>query len=105
MIDYGSSKWKRKRKKILRLDGYKDRVMMRYGQTIAADHVHHIYPAREYPEYSFCDWNLISVSKKTHERLENRKTGELTRMGKALQKRTKPGVDWRKGNPMATRPE
>ena len=57
--------------------------------------VHHIYPADEYPEYAWCDWNLISVSLATHNKLENRKTGELTKEGIALQRRTEPGVDWR----------
>ena len=27
-----------------------------------ANTVHHIYPADEYPQYAWCDWNLISVS-------------------------------------------
>lgn len=58
--------------------------------------VHHIYPAAEYPEYAYCDWNLISVSMATHNKLENRSTGTLTEMGLALQRRTIPGVDWRK---------
>ncbi len=67
----------------------------RYGRTTEATIVHHIYPANAYPEYCYCDWNLISVSQKTHNRLENRQTGELTEMGKQLMKRTVPGVDWR----------
>ena len=58
--------------------------------------VHHIYPADEYPEWAWCDWNLISVSLATHNKLENRQTGELTEAGIALQRRTEPGIDWRK---------
>lgn len=104
-MDYSSARWKKKRAHILRLDGYKDRVAVRYGRTVEANHVHHIYPAREYPEYEWCDWNLISVSKATHERLENRKTGELTDEGMNLQRRTKPGIDWRKRKPASTLPE
>ena len=95
-MNYQSEKWKRKRRKILRMDGYVDRVAARYGRTLEAAVVHHIYPAEEYPEYAWCDWNLISVSLATHNRLENRKTGELTELGLALQRRTVPGVDWRK---------
>lgn len=37
----------------------------------------------------------ISVSLATHNKLENRKTGELTELGIQLQRRTTPGVDWR----------
>ncbi len=96
MFDYYGGKWKRKREHILRLDGYQCQVARMYGKRQQANTVHHIYPADEYPEYAWCDWNLISVSQGGHNRLENRKTGELTKEGVALQKRTIPGVDWRK---------
>lgn len=96
MFDYYGSKWKRKRKHILRLDGYVCQIAKRYGRTEEAVVVHHIYPADEYPEWAWEDWNLISVSLATHNKLENRKTGELTELGIQLQRRTKPGVDWRK---------
>lgn len=96
MFDYYGKRWKKRRLKILRIDGYIDRIEKRYGRTVEATVVHHIYPADEYPEYAWCDWNLISVSMATHNRLENRKTGELTRLGIELQRRTVPGVDWRK---------
>ena len=55
------------------------------------------YPADEYPQWAWEDWNLISVSLATHKnKLENRKTGELTEEGLRLQKVVKPGTDWRK---------
>ncbi len=96
---YKTSRWKKKREHILRLDGYVDRIAVRYGKRIEATTVHHIYPRELYPEYAYADWNLISVSSATHNKLENRNTGELTAMGQALMARTKPGVDWRKKNP------
>lgn len=96
MFDYNSPKWRRKRLKILRLDGYKCRVAAMFGRTEEAVVVHHIYPAEIYPEYAFCDWNLISVSKASHNKLENRNTKELTDLGLQLMERTVPGVDWRK---------
>lgn len=95
-MDYHSKKWKRKRAHILRMDQYLDRVELRYGRRKQATIVHHIYPADAYPEYAYCDWNLISVSMATHNQLENRCTGELTEKGLALQRRTTPGVNWRK---------
>ena len=95
-MDYGSRKWKKKREHILRLDGYKDRIEAMYGRTVEATIVHHIYPSEMYPEYEWCDWNLISVSMATHNKLENRATRELTKLGMELQERTIPGVDWRK---------
>ena len=97
-MDYQSGTWKKKRAHILRLDGYRDRVAAMYGRSGDADTVHHIYPAEEYPEYEWMDWNLISVSRATHNRLENRKTGELTKEGRMLQRLIRPMEDWRKGH-------
>ena len=85
MFEYEKGRWKKKLKYILRRDQYMDRVAKWFGKTIRADTVHHIYPAEEYPQYAWCDWNLISVSGETHNRLENRKTGKLTELGKWLQ--------------------
>lgn len=96
MIDYHGSKWKRKRKAILKLDGYKCQIDKRYGIQTEAQTVHHIYPVKDYPEYRWCTWNMISVSNANHNKLENRKTGELTALGKQLMNMTQPGVDWRK---------
>ena len=96
MFDYYGTKWKKKRKHILRMDGYICQVARRFGRTEVATVVHHIYPADKYPEWAWQDWNLISVSVATHNKLENRKTGELTELGRRLQNRTKPKVDWRK---------
>lgn len=95
-MDYTSGKWKRKREKILRQDNYICQISKRYGKTEPATIVHHIYPAKSYPQYEWCDWNLISVSAATHNKLESRTTGELTEMGKELMRRTRPGIDWRK---------
>ena len=96
MFDYGGNKWKKKRAKILRLDGYLCQVARMYGKHEEAVIVHHIYPAEEYPEYAWEDWNLISVSKASHNKLENRNTGELTDLGHWLKEKTIPGEDWRK---------
>ena len=95
MFDYYGTRWKKKRKHVLRLDGYMDRVSARYGRIEEATVVHHIYPADQYPEWAWEDWNLISVSLATHNKLENRKTGELTELGIKLQRLTTAGEDWR----------
>lgn len=95
---YDSKRWHKKRDRILRLDGYIDKVESRFGRTIEATLVHHIYPRDEYPEYEWEDWNLISVSKSTHQRLHDRNTGKLSKEGQALMRRTKIGINWRKSN-------
>ena len=94
-MNYHSTRWRRKREHILRLDNYMDVIDKKYGRITEATTVHHIYPVKFYPEYIYCDWNLISVSQKTHNMLENRQTGELTEMGRQLMEKTVPGVDWR----------
>lgn len=99
MFNYQSGKWKRKSKHILKLDGYRCQIAKRYGRSEEATVVHHIYPVEKYPEWAWCDWNLISVSQASHNKLENRKTGELTELGQQLQRMTVPGKDWRKRNP------
>ena len=85
---YVSEKWKRKRLAILKRDGYIDQIEKRYGKTKEATIVHHIFPLAEYPEYRMSDWNLISVSMGTHNRLHDRETDELTDMGVELLIRT-----------------
>lgn len=95
-MDYSGTKWKKKREHILRLDGYRCQIDKMYGRETPANTVHHIYSSGEYPEYAWDDWNLISVSQENHNRLENRKTGELTKLGLELQRRTIPGKNWRR---------
>lgn len=102
---YQGQKWKKKAAHIRRLDGYKDVVESWFGRTVEGTHVHHIYPAKEYPQWQWADWNLITVSLATHNKLENRMTGELTEFGEWLQDITEPNVDWRKRGRAAYPPQ
>lgn len=86
-MDYTSKRWHRLRQKILRRDGYMCQYNKRYGRHIQADTVHHIYPADEYPEYQWCEWNLISLSKEAHDKMHDRNNGTLTEEGERLKKR------------------
>lgn len=89
MINYGSVSWKQKRKHILVRDGYIDRIALRDGVRMAADTVHHILPAEDYPEYAWEDWNLISVSARTHRTyLHDPRTKALTPLGLELARQT-----------------
>ncbi len=78
------------------LDGYKDVIEGWYGRNVEAKIVHHIYPAKYYPQWEWADWNLISVSQSTHNKLENRLTGELTALGEWLQDQIQPETNWRR---------
>ena len=89
MIDYHSPRWKRKRAHILKLEGYMCQESKRYGKRIDANVVHHIFPSDDYPEYQWCDWNLISLSNTMHNSMHDRTTNKLTALGEELRKRTK----------------
>lgn len=87
-MDYKSKRWKRLREAILRRDGYTCRISARYGKSVAATTVHHIFPAAKYPEYQWSAWNLISVSTAVHNSFHDRDTDELTEEGMKLLRKT-----------------
>lgn len=86
---YQSRRWKRLRNAVLRRDGYRCQESARYGKDVEAQVVHHIYPLEEFPQYAYCGWNLVSLSKKQHNEMHDRTTDRLTAKGIALQRRTK----------------
>lgn len=63
---YKSTKWKKKREKILRRDGYLCQHCKWYGKRTEAVTVHHIKHLEEYPELALEDDNLISLCNKCH---------------------------------------
>lgn len=85
---YNSPKWRRVRLSALRRDGYQDQEAKRFGKIRPAEIVHHIFPKDEYPQYAYCLWNLISVSRATHNTFHDRDTDELTEKGRELLRRT-----------------
>ena len=85
---YRSARWERKRAKILRRDGYLCQISKRYGKTVPADTVHHIFPRDEFPEYQLADWNLISLSAAVHDEMHDRISGKLSPKGAELLRRT-----------------
>lgn len=87
-MDYKSSRWERKRAVILRRDRYMCQMSKRYGKARQADTVHHIFPCEDYPQYEWCDWNLISLTHKMHNAMHARDTHELSEAGKELLRRT-----------------
>ena len=85
-MDYHSGKWRTKRKKILKRDGYMCQVCKRFGKRLDATTVHHIYPAEKYPEYVWHDWNLISLCGKCHDKMHDRTNDTLTKDGEQLKR-------------------
>lgn len=87
---YKTSRWMHLRERILRRDKHKCREAARYGVTVAATTVHHVWPASEYPEYAWQPWNLISLSTSAHEAMHDRLSGKLTPLGEAWRRRVSP---------------
>lgn len=83
-MNYKSKRWLRLRAKVLRRDSYMCQISLRYGRHIEANTVHHIFPAEDYPEYQYCEWNLISLSTEVHNMMHDRATRELTPAGREL---------------------
>ena len=88
-MDYTSKRWHRLRQKILKRDNYICQYNKRFGRLVEANTVHHIYPAETYPQYEYCEWNLISLSKEAHNIMHDRDSHELTDEGLKLQERLK----------------
>lgn len=87
-MDYKSKRWKHLRESILRRDNYMCQESLRYGKRVQANTVHHIFPAKLFPEYQWQPWNLISLSQAVHNEMHVRDTDELTAKGYALMRRT-----------------
>ncbi|MBQ0113867.1 MAG: HNH endonuclease [Bacteroidales bacterium] len=83
-MEYDSARWRKLRKKIMRRDGYQCQYLKRFGRNVPADTVHHIYPVEFYPEYKWCEWNLISLSNEAHNMMHYRGTHKLTKNGEGL---------------------
>ena len=86
--DLNVNRWKKLRAYILTRDKYLDQIALRYGNRIEATTVHHIFPREFFPEFTYCEWNLISLSAKTHNRLHDRESHKLTDEGFELLRRT-----------------
>lgn len=96
-IDYKDKRWLRKREVILRRDEYLCQESKRYGKRVQANTVHHIYPVEFYPELTYVNWNLISLSDSRHNEMHDRITHEITDKGKRLQERRKKEFEeWEK---------
>ena len=94
-FDYMSRRWLRLRTAVLRDVISKDGAPIcqwskRFGRRVEATHVHHIWPAEDYPEFAWARWNLIALSQASHNAMHDRATGKLTAAGENLRRRTIP---------------
>lgn len=94
-FDYSRSnkRWQCLRQQALQRDKHLCQEALRYGLVQDATHVHHIWPAEDYPEYAYCLWNLVSLTKANHDAMHDRRTGRLTALGMRWKNRTRPPSD------------
>lgn len=84
---YKSKAWQAKRKVILARDKYMCRNCKRYGKRRDATTVHHVTPIDINYKLRLHSGNLISLCNDCHEKMHNRMTGELTKIGKMWKER------------------
>ena len=89
-FDYTSPRWRRLRERVLRKAGYRCQWAKRYGRREQATTAHHIWPAVDFPEYAWAEWNLIALSQASHNAMHDRTTGKLTECGEQRRRRTIP---------------
>lgn len=82
-----SKTWQAKRKVILARDKYMCRNCKRYGKRRDATTVHHVTPIDMDYSLRLHSGNLISLCNDCHEKMHNRMTGELTKIGKMWKER------------------
>lgn len=85
---YKEPRWVKLRKTALARDKYTDQYWIRYGKMRNAEIVHHAFPVEDFPQYQYCLWNLVSVSRATHMMLHDRVNDELTDKGLEIMIRT-----------------
>ncbi len=89
-FDYHSQRWQRLRARALRKAGHQCQWAKRYGRREPATTAHHIWPAEDFPQYAWEEWNLIALSQASHNAMHDRMTGQLTETGEQLRRRTIP---------------
>lgn len=102
-MDYKSKRWKIKRQAILTRDRFQCRECRRFGLMVNAAVVHHAYPTEEFPEFSWDDWNLVSLCVGCHNAMHDRDTGALTDLGLSWRRRVSPPHSGLQGSPIRDR--
>ena len=90
-FDYSrkNHRWRRLRAQVLR-ENPLCQESLRFGVPFAAEVVHHVWPAEDYPEFSYCRWNLIALTKAQHDQMHDRRTGKLTSKGERWRRKLTP---------------
>lgn len=101
-MNYKNGRWAAKREAVLSRDKDRCRECQRYGIPMDASVVHHAYPADDFPEYAWCDWNLVSLCPGCHNAMHDRESGALTAKGMAWMRRVSPPSSGKSLSPWGT---
>ena len=84
-----SKKWEKFRDKIMRKFDYLCQESLRYGISVAAEMVHHIFPVSKYPELEFVEWNCLPLTNKKHNTFHDRVNDKVINQGLFWQRKRK----------------
>lgn len=87
---FAMTRWEKLRARALRRDGFMCHECARYGRRVPAERVHHAWPVEDWPEYEWQLWNLVSLCMGCHNAMHDRGTRQLTALGEAWRRRTRP---------------
>ncbi len=82
-------KWYKFRDKVMRQYDYLCQESLRYGQSVPAEMVHHIYPVSEYPELEYVSWNCLPLTNRKHNTFHDRNNDKIIGNGIYWQKKRK----------------
>ena len=90
-FDYGrgNHRWRKLRERVLREQRWCQEAK-RYGVLVQAEVVHHVWPVEDYPEFAYCRWNLIALTKTNHGKMHDRDTRKLTALGERWRRKVIP---------------
>ncbi len=84
---YKTKEWERKRIVILKKDRYLCKECYRYGKVVEANTVHHVIPLQVRPDLKLNNKNLISLCEGCHEKMHNKFSFELSKLGEEWKER------------------
>ncbi|HEM3451962.1 TPA: HNH endonuclease [Streptococcus suis] len=84
-----TKKWEKFRDKMMRKSDYLCQESLRYGLSVSAEMVHHIFPVSEYPELEFVEWNCLALTNRKHNTFHDRVNDKVVGQGIYWQKKRK----------------
>lgn len=84
-----TKKWEKFRDKMMRKSDYLCQESLRYGLSVQAEMIHHIFPVSEYPELEFVEWNCLALTNRKHNTFHDRVNDKVVAQGIYWQKKRK----------------